>query len=87
MATSNQEYKFAKDFNEQESLMVFDKSKGSLTEEKIMSIRNETVEGYMAPLTTSGNFLANGVLVSCYATVDSHEKAHMFGHFTRSHLV
>ena len=77
VATSSGEYKFARDFSEQENLMVFDKSKGSLTEEKIMSIRSETVEGYTAPLTTSGNFLANGVLVSCYAMVDSHQKAHM----------
>lgn len=72
----NEEFKFAKLLNREDSIMVYDAEKQMQLEEKIKSILIEPVEGYAAPLTMEGTILVNDILVSSYAILESQSLAH-----------
>lgn len=57
-------------------LTTVDESSESIREERIDSIRVESVKSYSAPLTWHGTLLVNDVLTSSYAHVKSHRLAH-----------
>ncbi|GJQ10017.1 hypothetical protein GpartN1_g1808.t1 [Galdieria partita] len=84
---------FAKDIRIGDNLLFQNNSVASYSQ--VTEIRNVVQMGAFAPLTMDGNFLANGVLVSCYAHFASHRLAHLafapyrwyystIGHFTAS---
>jgi len=56
---------------------VYDYLKEQYINDEIESIGVELVDGFSAPLTTAGTILVEGILVSCYAIVDSHRLAHL----------
>ena len=56
---------------------VYDYLKVQYINDEIESIEMELVDGFSAPLTTAGTILVEGILVSCYAIVDSHWLAHL----------
>ena len=73
---SNGEFKFAKKLFKNDDIITFDFQSNKTMTEKIQSIIIEPIEGYIAPLTTSGTILVNEMLASCYAVIDSHTLAH-----------
>lgn len=46
-------------------------------EEFVESIELAECRGYMAPITHHGTFIANGVVISCYAEYNDHNQAHL----------
>ncbi|OXA40317.1 desert hedgehog protein B [Folsomia candida] len=48
----------------------------TLVEELVVDISTETLTGIYAPFTMSGDFIANGFLVGCYANIDNFQVAH-----------
>lgn len=63
---------FARDVKIGDQLVTFNGIVASIT--KITTVMEE---GLYAPLTDEGNLVANGVLVSCYAHVQSHTLGHL----------
>jgi hypothetical protein len=53
-------------------------SNGELEQSPVTNVTTESKKGYFAPLTMKGTLLVNGVLVSCFASVKSHEWAQLF---------
>lgn len=75
VASSN-EYKYAKNVTEQDMINTLDLDTKRMCAEQVRAIALEECTGYVAPITMSGDFLANGVLVSCYAEIESQSLAH-----------
>lgn len=52
-------------------LYTFDVKRGSYLMSNVVDIEEIYIEGFAAPLTSSGTLVANGVLVSNYARIKS----------------
>jgi hedgehog protein len=76
MAVANGGFKLAQDLRREDTIVTFDFEKQMQVDEKIKSIMIEPVEGYAAPLTMSGTILVDGILASCYASIESQTIAH-----------
>jgi hypothetical protein len=59
-----------------DSLVHVEEDKMSVTSPRVSQLGTVTLTGIYAPLTKSGTLIVNGFLVSCYADVESHAKAH-----------
>lgn len=57
---------------------LFVEINGQVRPSRVLNITLEVKRGYFAPLTTTGTLMVNGILSSCYASVRSHEWAHIF---------
>ena len=70
------EFVFAKDVQVGDHVIVEDlPGLTSMTMKRVVSIGKETRYGAYAPLTEHGTLLVNGVHVSCYGNLNSHEIA------------
>lgn len=75
VAVPGGKFKLARDLKtDQDQVVVFDSTQR--VEEKLVDVSVEECNSFLAPITYTGTFLANGVLVSCYAEVESHRLAH-----------
>ena len=72
---SNGEFKLAYKLQIDDSILVLEQMTSS--KETIRSIGVELVKGYAAPVTLTGTILADDILVSCYALIESHQIAHL----------
>ena len=58
--------------------LIYVTSDKLITEVKVVGIGTVILTGVYAPFTKSGTLIVDGFLVSCYADVESHSKAHAF---------
>ena len=61
-----------------DELQVLVDINGTFSFSKVISIVEKFENGFIAPLTESGNFLVNGIHSSCYDGVNSHKLTHLF---------
>lgn len=76
ISLENGEFKFAKDVKVDDIVVTYDFENDTQVKEKVVSVNVEECHGFLAPITEAGTFLANGVLLSCYAEVKNHWLAH-----------
>lgn len=76
ISLENDEFKFAKDVKTGDVVVTYDFENDAQVKEKVVSVNIEECHGFMAPITQAGTFLANGVLLSCYAEVNNQSWAH-----------
>ncbi|XP_067932351.1 tiggy-winkle hedgehog protein-like [Watersipora subatra] len=65
---------YAKDITE--GSYVFVNVKNSLILQQVLLKKQVAVKGFYAPVTLSGNIVVNGVVSSCYASINNHWLAH-----------
>ena len=75
LPTDEQGYVMAKNLQPGMHIYVVG-DKGVLVTEKVSNVTDVVKQGYVAPLTSEGTVLVNGVGASCYATISSHRVAH-----------
>ena len=51
---------------------------GTFSFSQVISMIHQFENGFIAPLTESGNLVVNGIHASCYTGVNSHSLAHLF---------
>ena len=56
---------------------IFIKQNSSMIATRITNISASRSQGYIAPVTYSGNIIVNGVAASCYAVIGDHDLAHV----------
>ena len=76
VALSDGQFKLARNLRKGDALVAYITGTRVQRVELIESIGIERVQSYAAPLTTSGTLLVNGLLCSCYATIESHRLGH-----------
>ena len=80
--SNNIEYVYADRIEEGDSLLVDiennkrDKDHDRINFEKVIRVSVSKSRGIYAPLTAEGNMVVDGIVVSCYAVIDSQKLAH-----------
>ncbi len=77
VALPSGDFKRANKLKSGQLIPIYDYSKEQYINDEIKSIEMEVVNGFSAPLTTAGTILVEGILVSCYAVIESHWLAHL----------
>ncbi|CAF1337152.1 unnamed protein product [Adineta steineri] len=76
LPTDEHDYVMAKNLDIGMNIYVMNDD-GVMIRETISNLTDVVKQGYMAPLTEEGTLIVNNVVVSCYATINSHYGAHM----------
>lgn len=73
---SSHDYVMAKSLQSGMNIYVMNEQ-GILISEKVANVSDVVKQGYMAPLTNEGTVIVNSIAASCYATINSHDVAHI----------
>ncbi|CAF1237450.1 unnamed protein product [Adineta steineri] len=76
LPTDEHDYVMAKNLDIGMNIYVMNDD-GVMVRETISNLTDVVKQGYMAPLTEEGTLIVNNVVVSCYATINSHYGAHI----------
>ncbi|XP_035671771.1 sonic hedgehog protein-like [Branchiostoma floridae] len=67
---------FARNVKEGMFVFLVDEKSGKVVPAKVLDVSEVELCGYLAPLTTEGTIMADGIAASCYANFD-HELSHI----------
>jgi hypothetical protein len=71
MISVNKTFKNASEVKLGDSLYTYNGN-----QETVSSVTTETIKGVYAPFTENGTLVVDGIVASCYAEVNNHNKAH-----------